>query len=158
MKKIEERKIYFDMDGTIADLYGFNNWLDKLLQEDTTPYQQANPLYDLEKLNSLLNTLKTFGYKIGIITWGSKNASENYNKEVRKVKRQWIKEKIPTINEFHFQKYGTPKHKASYQNIRINQDILIDDNAEVRKLWEQKGGLAIEPTDDLFNILAQLIY
>lgn len=158
MKKIKERKIYFDMDGTIADLYGFNNWLDKLLQEDTTPYQQANPLYDLEKLNSLLNTLKTFGYKIGIITWGSKNASENYNKEVRKVKRQWIKEKIPTINEFHFQKYGTPKHKASYQNIRINQDILIDDNAEVRELWEQKGGLAIEPTDDLFNILAQLIY
>lgn len=27
-------KIWFDMDGTIADFYGVENWLDYLLDED----------------------------------------------------------------------------------------------------------------------------
>ena len=36
-----ERKIYFDMDGTIADLYGVDNWLEMLINEDATPYRVA---------------------------------------------------------------------------------------------------------------------
>lgn len=157
MKKINERKIYFDMDGTIADLYGFENWLEYLRAEDSLPYKEATTLYDKDKLNSLLNTLKLFGYAIGVITWGSMGASDNYNKEVRATKRAWIKENYPAITEFHYQKYGTPKHRASYQNININHDILIDDNEEVRELWESKGGIAICPTENLFNDLAKLI-
>ena len=35
--------INFDMDGTIADLYGVKNWLSYLEAEDTTPYAIANP-------------------------------------------------------------------------------------------------------------------
>ena len=33
--------IYFDMDGTIADLYGFDGWLDYLHAEDVKPYAEA---------------------------------------------------------------------------------------------------------------------
>ena len=29
------KAIYFDMDGTIADLYGVNGWLDYLVGEQT---------------------------------------------------------------------------------------------------------------------------
>ena len=157
MKKVLRRKIYFDMDGTIADLYGVPNWLENLRAEVVSPYANAKPIYDNEKLNTLLETLKIFGYDIGVITWGSMNASDSYNKEVKTVKKKWIRKNLPVIKEFHFQPYGRPKHKASYQNIKVNKDILIDDNAEVREMWKKKGGIAITPTENLFNDLAKLI-
>lgn len=33
--------INFDMDGTIADLYGVDNWLEMLIAEDTTPLRRS---------------------------------------------------------------------------------------------------------------------
>jgi hypothetical protein len=156
--RVTERKIYFDMDGTIADLYNQKNWLDDLRNEKTEPYKNAKPLYDTEKLNALLMALRKFDFKIGVITWGALNASDDYNKAIRKVKKIWVENNLPACQEFHYQKYGTPKHKASYQNIKINRDILIDDNEEVRKMWIEKGGIAINPTEtNLFTELARLI-
>jgi hypothetical protein len=157
MKRITERKIYFDMDGTIANLYGQENWLYDLRHEIVTPYEKAEALYDMVKLNALLEALKAFNFSIGVITWGSMDASDEYNKAVRKAKKVWITDNLPACSEFHFQKYGVPKHKATYQNIKINKDILIDDNAEVRKMWIEKGGIAINPTENLFAELAKLI-
>ena len=157
MKRITERKIYFDMDGTIADLYGQKDWLYNLRHEIVEPYVKAEPMYDMKKLNAILEMLKAFGYSIGVITWGSKEASKEYDTEVRNAKRVWIADNLPACSEFHFQKYGVPKHRASYQNIKINKDILIDDNAEVRKAWTEKGGVAINPTENLFTDLAKLI-
>ena len=46
--------IYFDMDGTIANLYGVENWLDYLMNEKTVPYDIASPMVDLEKLAAIL--------------------------------------------------------------------------------------------------------
>ena len=157
MKRIKERKIYFDMDGTIANLYGQENWLYDLQHEIVKPYVNAEPMYDMVKLNAILEMLKAFGYSIGVITWGSMNASRDYDIEVRKAKRVWIADNLPACSEFHYQRYGTPKHRATYQNIKINKDILIDDNAEVRKMWIEKGGIAINPTENLFTELAKLI-
>ena len=39
IKEMMETKgtIYFDMDGTLANFYGVENWLDYLENEDTTP-------------------------------------------------------------------------------------------------------------------------
>ena len=36
-----EKAIYFDMDGTIANLYAVENWLDMLRAFNPTPYEQA---------------------------------------------------------------------------------------------------------------------
>ena len=46
--------IYFDLDGTIADLYGFSGWLDCLQNEQTTPYTEAGLLVDGEQLRNFL--------------------------------------------------------------------------------------------------------
>ena len=35
------KMICFDMDGTIADLYGVDGWLEKLRAYDATPYLTA---------------------------------------------------------------------------------------------------------------------
>ncbi len=66
------KAIYFDMDGTIADLYGVENWLDSLIHEQTKPYRVAKPLVNMRKLGRLLNLLKEQGYHIGIVSWLSK--------------------------------------------------------------------------------------
>ena len=54
--------ICFDMDGTIADLYGVENWLDYLLASDTLPYEAAKPLLRLNVLARILNRLQREGY------------------------------------------------------------------------------------------------
>ena len=43
-------RINFDMDGTIANLYGVENWLEMLMAEDETPYAIAKPLVNLSLL------------------------------------------------------------------------------------------------------------
>ena len=35
------KQIWFDMDGTLADLYGVENWLEKLRASDPSPYAEA---------------------------------------------------------------------------------------------------------------------
>ena len=71
-------KIWFDMDGTIADFYGVENWLDYLLNENTTPYEIAKPLLNMSLFARYLNKAQAQGHEIGIISWGSKNSTNNF--------------------------------------------------------------------------------
>ena len=48
------KSITFDMDGTLADFYGVENWVDYLNNEDTTPYKNAKPLFNFQVLARLL--------------------------------------------------------------------------------------------------------
>ena len=73
------KAIIFDMDGTIANLYGVKDWLPKLRSDDPSPYLDAEPMVNLNDLASQLRTLKSAGYTIGIISWLSKFSSESYN-------------------------------------------------------------------------------
>ena len=45
------KMICWDMDGTMASLYGVDNWLSKLRAEDASPYEDAAPMWDMELLN-----------------------------------------------------------------------------------------------------------
>lgn len=122
--------IYFDMDGTIADLYGVSDWLNKLNDSDVTPYEEAKPLVDMEKFAKVCGDLVSAGYQLGVISWTAKGGSKEYNKEVRKAKKAWIEKHCPQLlNDFHCVKYGTPKHY-------VKKGILIDDNADVRASWD----------------------
>ena len=51
------KAIYFDMDGTIADFYGVDGWLDCLMNNDVKPYKVAKPLINMSTLARRLNKL-----------------------------------------------------------------------------------------------------
>ena len=71
--------IWFDMDGTIADLYGVDGWLEDLINQNPRPYIEAKPLLNLSLLARRLNKLQKKGYKIGIISWLSKKDDIDYS-------------------------------------------------------------------------------
>ena len=62
------KMICFDMDGTIADLYGVENWLQMLRAFNPTPYRVAEPMWDMEELAVVLMALQAKGVEIRIIT------------------------------------------------------------------------------------------
>lgn len=130
-RKNKSRTIYFDMDGTIADFYGVNNWLDYLKKEDVTPYKIANSLFDSAILERALIKAKE-NNKIGIISWCSKNGSDSFNREVTKVKKEWLRKNFPSVifDEIIIVKYGTPKSIFKRDN-----DILFDDELQNRDCW-----------------------
>ena len=129
--------IYFDMDGTIANLYGVENWLDYLRNNDETPYTVAEPLVRLASLARVLNNLQRKGYKIGIISWLAKNSSTDYDEKVTKAKRAWLNKHLHsvTFNEINIVTYGTPKQMFA----KTNNDILFDDEAKNRNDWTGKA-------------------
>ena len=129
--------INFDMDGTIADLYGVENWLGYILAEDTTPYEMARPLVRFATLARRLNTLQRNGYNIAIITWLAKGATEEYNNAVATAKINWLKKHLPTVNwnRITIVPYGTPKENYC----ETENDVLFDDETANRNNWTGKA-------------------
>ena len=84
------KTIYFDMDGTIADLYAVENWLPKLRSADATPYEDAVPMVRMNLLARLLNRLQKEGYKLGIVSWLAKNSDNDYDEAVTRAKMSWL--------------------------------------------------------------------
>lgn len=125
-----KKEIWFDMDGTIANLYGVKGWLDYIIKEETIPYEKAETLINMQVLARLLNKLQKKGYLIGIVSWTAKNGTEDYNKRVTEAKQNWLKKhlKSVTFNKIDIIKYGTPK-----QNNR--NGILFDDEINNRINW-----------------------
>ena len=125
--------INFDMDGTIADLYGVENWLEYLIAGDVFPYANAKPLLHLASLARKLNALQRNGYNLAVISWLSKSGTAEYNEAVIEVKMAWLRKHLPSVNwnEIHIVPYGTPK-----QNFCNNPlDILFDDEERNRTNW-----------------------
>ena len=125
--------INFDMDGTIADLYGVENWLDYLIAENTFPYANARPLLNLSALARKLNALQKQGYNLAVISWLSKSGTVEYNEAVTEVKMAWLRKHLPSVawDRITIVPYGTPK-----QNFCENPlDILFDDEERNRENW-----------------------
>lgn len=147
-------KIYFDMDGTLANLYGVENWKNRLRACDSSPYEEAEPMCDLRLLARLLNKAQKNGNEIGIISWLSKEGSTaEYDEAVKFSKRRWLANHLPSViwNEIHIVKYGTPKHFCCQDN----SGILFDDNEEVRRLWDKRGKSFSE--ENIIEILSKLL-
>lgn len=144
-------KIYFDMDGTIADLYAVENWLPKLRASDASPYEEAEVMLNMSILARYLNKLQKLGYQIGIISWTSKGGTEWYNRAVEVAKLNWLHEHLRSVSfdEIYIVEYGTPK-----QDFADETDILFDDNEEIRNDWT---GKAYEPSE-ILSILSGLLH
>lgn len=126
-------RICFDMDGTIADLYGVDGWLDYLQSEDITPYRAAKVLVNMQVLARRLNSLQRKGYEIGIVSWTSKNGSDQYNKAVEEAKREWLRCHLRSV-EFDFIAIVPYGYNKSAFAIGGN-DILFDDEERNRTAW-----------------------
>lgn len=145
-----EKAIYFDMDGTIADLYGTENWLDALIAEQTKPYREAKSLVNMRKLGKTLNELQDLGYHIGIVSWLSKRSTEAYAKRVTETKKKWLAEHLGAVHfdEIKIVAYGIPKSTV----VDFPNGILFDDETPNRKEWK---GTAYD-VDNILEILGNL--
>lgn len=141
-------KIWFDMDGTIADLYGVENWLPMLIASDPTPYAIAKPLVNLAYLARLLNLLQKQGHEIGVISWLSKSGTPAYDMAVTEAKMGWLAHHLPSVkwDEIKIVRYGVNKWEA------CGAGVLFDDEACNRTDWH---GEAYEPTE-IFRVLNAL--
>ena len=144
------KTINFDMDGTFVNLYGVENWLDYLVNEDTTPYEIAKPLFNMSLFARYLNRLQQNGWEIAIVTWLSKNATDDYNRKVAKAKMEWLNKHLPSVewDRVTILEYGTPKQiYCDYEG-----DILFDDEFNNRANW---NGVAFN-VDNIIEVLKTL--
>lgn len=142
--------IYFDLDGTLANLYGLPNWLDMLRNYDPTPYVEAAPLVNMNSLARKLNALRRNGWHIGIVSWLSKETTPEYDVAVTKAKREWLNKHLRSVqfDEYNFLAYGTPKQESvTYPN-----GILFDDEQRNRDNWL---GTAYD-VDNILGVLRSL--
>ena len=142
--KYKKQTIYFDMDGTLADLYGVRpkmingvnmNVFQRLDMNDARVYGEAQPI---RKNVELLRMLKRKGFRIGIITAGSRfppgtptTVQAKMNRDTQVEKRQWLMRQGISVDEFKFVPYGTPKINAASDR----RGILIDDEMKVLRTW-----------------------
>ena len=145
------RTIWFDMDGTIADLYGVPDWLPKLRACDASPYAEAKPMLNMSILARYLNKLRENGYTIGIISWLAKNSTKTYDYAVEVEKRTWLNKHLRSVSwdYIYITMYGLPKE--TWMN--GTDDILFDDCEEIRNEWD---GEAYEPIK-ILEVLKDLI-
>lgn len=145
------KMIWWDMDGTIADLYAIENWLPKLKAEDASPYAEAEVMWNMSQLARLMNQVQKLGYKLGIISWKARNCSESYGDAIAEAKLSWLKKHLASVNwdSICIVSYGTPKSLV----MTTEDDILFDDEEPNRDAWL---GEAYEP-EMMIKVLKALL-
>lgn len=145
--------VWLDMDGTIANFYGVENWLEDLQTGKTRPYEIAKSLYDSKDLNKVLFNLKARGYKVGIVSWSAKCATAEYTRRIKEAKIQWLKKQkiYNLLDEILITEYGVRKADICR---KYGRGILVDDEQRNREEWNL--GLAIDATENILDILEKL--
>ena len=143
-------RICFDMDGTIANLYGVDGWLPKLRAYDPTPYAEATVMVNMNTLARYLNRLQKAGYEIGVISWLSKTSTPEYDADVTETKKAWLKKHLRSV---HWDFVECVPHGTDKNCVCANPcDILFDDEQRNRDNW---NGVAYD-VDNILEILRGL--
>lgn len=142
-------RIFFDMDGTLNRFYEVDNWLEKLMAKDISPYVEARPNLNLSRLARLLHKLQRQGHEIGIASWLSKSGDLRYNMEVTEAKLEWLDYHMPSVSwdEIQIIGYGIDKWEV------CRGDILFDDEEPNRSNWK---GQAYKP-EEIFEVLNRIV-
>ena len=149
--------LVWDMDGTLANTYGVENWLQMLRAYDPTPYQVAKPMWDMKELARLIRLAQAKGIENRVVTWLSKESTPEYDRLVRNAKREWLEANGFPYDHFHGVKYGATKADSVRKYLGEDESaILFDDNAKVRAGWNL--GMAVNPTTcDILEVLKSLV-
>ena len=155
--KAKVKILVWDMDGTLANTYGVENWLQMLRAYDPTPYQVAKPMWDMKELARLIRLVQAKGIENRVVTWLSKDSTPEYDRLVRNAKREWLKENGFPYDHFHGVKYGTTKADSIRKYLGEDESaILFDDNSKVREGWHL--GATIDPTAcNILEVLKSLV-
>ena len=144
-------RIYFDMDGTIANLYSVENWLDYLIAKDSYPYKNAKVMLNMNTLARYLNKLQKAGFEIGVISWLAKNSTDDYDNAVTVAKEKWLAKHLKSV---HFDFVKIVKYGYAKENFCYNEnDILFDDEENNRKNWTGKA----YDEKDILKVLKNLL-
>lgn len=137
----------FDMDGTIANFYGVENWLPMLRAYDPTPYRIAPPMWNFSALARQLNAAKRHGAKLVIVSWSSKTSTPEFDELVAAAKKEWLAAHLPSVewDEIFVVPYGT--NKAEVCGVKDENFFLFDDEERNHNDWEEYNGLAFNPSD-----------
>ena len=151
---MKDKWLWLDMDGTFADLYGVNGWLDDLVNLRTRPYAEAKPIYNMVDFLLLLVELKQRGWKIGIISWLSKDPDAEYGERVTKAKNEWLYKWCMDIvlDKVLIVPYGQCKADTCRQ---FGYGVLADDEEQNRNAWDL--GETIDANKNLLEELAKLL-
>ena len=144
--------INFDMDGTIADLYGVEGWLADLESHNARPYKEAKPMVNMSLLSRYIRKAQAMGYDVNIVSWLSKSSNETYDKAVTEAKLDWLKKHLRSVqfDNIVIAPYGTPKSTCVK---RSDMGILFDDEQKNRMEWQ---GVSAEPSE-IIEILKGLV-
>lgn len=138
--------IWFDMDGTIAELYKVKNWLSDLRAGDWSVYDRALPRAHFERINEAIEGLIENGWQVGVITWASKDI--NFGAELNAIgdiKFDWLCRFFPALADGKFACIPYGYDKAQFMQEMHNDchpyevSYLVDDNKEVRATWRKHG-------------------
>lgn len=145
--------VCLDMDGTIADLYGQENWLERLNRFNPSPYRNASALWDMNRLSDILCAFQKKNIKVAIITWLSKKSTPEFSALTRKAKRDWLNAHGIPYDLFFGIPYGECKADCVRSLLEMNEEaILADDDPKARNTWQL--GKTIDPT--ICNLLDEL--
>ena len=125
-------KIWFDMDGTIADLYGVENWLEMLIAHDETPYAIAKPIVNLSVLARLMNEVQRKGFEICIVSALAKNSTAEYDERVRNAKIKWLANHLKSV---HFDEIRFVHYWYTKNDVNTGADVLFDDEERHLEKW-----------------------
>lgn len=125
-------KIWFDMDGTIADLYGVENWLEMLIAHDEMPYAIAKPIVNLSALARLMNKVQRKGFEICIVSALAKDSTAEYDERVRNAKIKWLAKHLKSV---HFDEIRFVPYWYTKNDVNTGADVLFDDEERHLEKW-----------------------
>ena len=145
------RTFFFDMDGTIANLYGVDDWLEMLINHNPTPYKIAKPLVNMNSLARILNRLQRNGFRLAVISWLAKDSNTHYDNEVTSAKHNWLKKHLASVkwDEIIITAHGNAKEQFAH----TESDILFDDEKKNRDNWT---GIA-HNVNDIIGVLKAIM-
>ncbi len=150
---MEKLNLYLDMDGTIADLYAVENWLDRLtVQADVSVFKEAEPIYKGAHAVALEKALTFFGAAYNIIVL-TKLPPLTLQKmvEVEQIKKEWLQKHINyTFDDIICIPYDFSKEKYRFNE----EDSLIDDEEKNLKEWNGNP-ITIEEFNEIVKFFAR---
>ena len=132
--------VFFDMDGTIVDLYGVENVFKRLDNGDAAPYAEAKAI---PNMIAELHRYKAEGKKVVIITaLGRHPQDAAYDTAAMDEatiinKKKWLADNGIVVDGFHAVPYGTDKYEVAVREYGAEgaNGTIVDDDDRVLAKW-----------------------